>query len=240
VRTSAGNLNFNYLAVTPKPRAFKLGIRTLNRLVKQRLNDQPLKDSCYECDMSHLSHNRQEVPYAVAFETAHFGGDIGIVSGAKNRPAALKWSVLEWDKQQQYEGHAQLIFRLKDQHDNAVEQFDVRLNSASQNPASPKLERMIEDHHGNKKDKGTITFYLRTQSFDRKRKVWRELLSDVAGVSVEITGYEPDSGDISYVPMNIQLDRAQINALLQSFRTTIIDITLVRLPSDRVFTVEPG
>jgi hypothetical protein len=40
--------------------------------------------------------------------------------------------------------------------------------------------------------------------------------------------------------MNIQLDRAQINALLQSFRTTIIDITLVRLPSDRVFTVERG
>jgi hypothetical protein len=148
--------------------------------------------------------------------------------------------VLEWDKQQQYEGHAQLIFRLKDQHGNAVEQFDVRLNSASQNHDSPKLERMIEDHHGNKKDKGTITFYLRTQSFDRKRKVWRELLSDVAGVSVEITGYEPDSGDISYVPMNIQLDRAQINALLQSFRTTIIDITLVRLPSDRVFTVERG
>jgi hypothetical protein len=40
--------------------------------------------------------------------------------------------------------------------------------------------------------------------------------------------------------MNIELDQAQINALLQSFRTTIIDITLVRLPSERVFNVEPG
>jgi hypothetical protein len=277
VRTSAGNLNFNYLTVTPKPRAFKLGVRSLNQLVKKRLNDQPLKDTCYQCDMSYLSHKRQEVPFAVTFETAHFGGDIGIVSGSKNRSsvmplikfalnasygvdsyqkvaerfrkamartfvraAALKWSVLEWDKQQQYEAHAQLIFRLKDQYGHAVEHFDVRLNSAGQDKDLPKLEKMIEDHHGNKKDKGTITFYLRTQKYDSKKKVWRELLNEVAGVSVEITGYEPDSGDISYVPMNIELDQTQINALLQSFRTTIIDITLVRLPSERVFNVEPG
>lgn len=277
VRTSAGNLNFNYLPVTPKPRAFKLGVRSLNRLLKRRQNDEPLKDSCYQYDMSHLSHNRQEVPFAVAFETAHFGGDIGIVSGAKNRAAvmpliksalnasygessyqkvaerfrtamartfvraaALKGNLLEWDKQQQYEGHAQLIFRLKDQYGNAVEHFDVRLNSDSSKNDLPKLERMIEDHHGNKKDDGTITFYLRTQKFDSKKKIWRELLSDVAGVSVEITGYEPDSGNISYVPMNIQLDNAKINALVQSFRTTIIDITLVRLPSDQVFEIVQG
>lgn len=277
VRTSAGNLNFNYLSVTPRPRAFKLGVKSLNRLVKKRLNDEPLKDTCYQYDMSQLSHNRQEVPFAVAFETAHFGGDIGIVSGAKNRTAvmpliktalnasyginayqkvverfhnamgrtfvraaALKWSVLEWNKQQQYEGHAQLIFRLRDQYGHAVEHFDVCLNSDSKDIKQPKLEKMIEDHHGNKQDKGTITFYLRTQKFDEKKKVWKELLSEVAGIAVEITGYEPDSGDISYVPMNIELGNAEINALLQSFRTTIIDITLVRMPSEQVFKVERG
>jgi hypothetical protein len=96
---------------------------------------------------------------------------------------------------------------------------------------------MTEDHHGNKKDKGTITFYLRTQEFDKKTKSWKELLKNVAAVNVEITGHEPDSGDISYVPMNIQLESAQVNALVQSFRTTIIHVTLVRLPSTQVFEV---
>ena len=99
------------------------------------------------------------------------------------------------------------------------------------------LFRPIEDHHGNKKDKGTITFYLRTREFDKKTKSWKDLLNNVAAVNVEITGHEPDSGDISYVPMNIQLDSAQVNALVQSFRTTIIDVTLVRLPSTQVFEV---
>ena len=273
VRTSAGNLNFNYIPVTPKPRAFKLGVRSLNSLIKKRLNDEHFTDTCYEYDLSHLSHNRQEVPFAVAYETAHYGSDIGIVSGKKNRTsvmpliktalntvygvefyenvvekyrnalnrtfsraAVLKSSLLDWNKQEQYEGHAQLIFRLKDQYGNAVEHFDVRLNSAENN-GLPKLEKMIEDHHGNKKDKGTITFYLRTQKFDKKTKSWKELLNNVAAVNVEITGHEPDSGDISYVPMNIQLDSAQVNSLVQSFRTTIIDVTLVRLPSTQVFEV---
>lgn len=277
VRTSAGNLNFNYITVTPKAKAYKLSVRSLGNLINKRLRDQHFNDTCYEYDPSHLSHARQEIPFAIAYETAHFGADIGIVSGKKNRTsvmplikaalsaqygikyyqkvveqyrtatnktfmraAELKSNLLEWNKQEQYEGHAQLIFRLKDQFGNAVEHFDVRLNSDTKNRDMQRLEKMIEDHHGNKKDKGTITFYLRTQKFKAKgqRKTWQELLKEVATVNVEITGYEPESGDISYVPMNIQLDKEQINALLQSFKTTIIDVTLVRLPSENVFKVE--
>ena len=275
VRTSAGNLNFNYLPVTPRPRAFKLGVRSLNLLVKKRLNDKKFTDTCYEYDTALLSANRQEVPYSIAYETAHFGGDIGIVSGKKNRTsimplikkalatpynlgryqkvaeryrdatdktftraAKLKSNWFEWNKQAQYEGHAQLIFRLKDQNGNAVEHFDIRLNSENTKEDVPKLEKMIEDHHGNKVDKGAITFYLRTQKFNPRSKSWRDLLKTVAAVNVEITGYEPESGEISYVPVNIELDNAQINEVLQSFRTTIIDVTLARLPSAHVFEIE--
>ena len=277
VRTSAGNLNFNYLPVTPKPRAFRLTVRSLRQLIKKRLNDEQFNDTCYGYATDWLAENRMPVPFAVVFETAHYGDDIGIVSGKKNRAAVmplikaalstkpteaayrktgerfakamaqtferaakLKSNLLEWDKQSQYEGHAQLVFRLRDQNGNAVEHFDINIRSEPANAEQPRLERMIEDHHGNKKDGGAITFYLRTQEFVKRSKTWRDLLESVAPVNVEITGHEPDSDEIAYVPINIQLDSTEVNAVLQSFRTTIIDVTLARLPSNVVFAIEPG
>ncbi len=277
VRTSAGNLNFNYISVKPKPRAFKLGVRALKTLINKRLDDKQFQDINYDYDLSCLSQNRAQVPFAVAYETAHFGDDIGIVSGSKNRAAVmplikqglntksgsiyyqktveqyqkamdktferaakLKSNIFEWDKQQQYEGHAQLIFRLKDQFGKAVDHFDVRFNSKPKNKDQPRLEKMIEDQHTHEKDKGSITFYLRTQKFDKSKKIWKDQLADIAEMDVEITGLEAESSDISYVPMNLHLSSDDIKAILQSFRTTIIDITLVRLPSEKVFEISPA
>lgn len=272
VRTSACNLNFNYIPVKPKPDAFKVDVEKLSALIENRLNNLQVTDSYYEYDLAGLCMNRTEIPFSVVYETAHYGEKIGIVSGMENREdvmfliktalatpydkpayqkaaqifkdantrtferaAQLKSTILEWNKQEQYEGHAQLIFRLKDQFGNSVEQFDITFKSQTDESNKIRLGSMIEDKHNNKKDTGAITFYLRTQKFD---KTWNELLASIAPVDVEITGYEPLSGNISYLPMNIQLNREQINAILQSFRTTIIDIVLVRLPSEQVFEIK--
>ena len=219
-----------------------------------------------------LSRNRQTVPFCIAYETAHFGDDIGIVTGKKNRSAIMpliksalqtpyniqaynkivqqfenakektfrraakfKFSLFEWNKQSQYEGHAQLIFRLRDQFGNGVEHFDITIKSRTKNPKLPKLEKLVEDHHAHKKDRGTITFYLRTQHFDKYNKKWKNLLDDMPPVNIEITGHEPLSKDIVYVPMNIRLTREQVKIVVESFKTTIIDITLLRIPSEHVF-----
>lgn len=274
VRTSGCNLNFNYIPVTPKPKTLKLKPRTLANLVNKRMDNKQISDAYYQYDLQYLSGHRPEVPFAVAYETAHFGGDIGIVSGKKNRAAVmplvktalntpysatayqksverfqkanqktferaakLKSNLLEWDKQAQYEGHAQLIFRIRDQFGNAVKHFDINIHSDRKNREQRPLEKMVEDHHGNKQDGGTITFYLRTQQFNRRSKTWRDLLQDVAPVDIEITGHEPLSGDIRYVPLSLRLGSAEIQHMLQSFRTTIIDITLARLPSEQVFKI---
>ena len=45
VRTSAGNLNFTYVAVSPTPEAHTLGVRALSSLVEQRLNNETLDDT---------------------------------------------------------------------------------------------------------------------------------------------------------------------------------------------------
>ena len=275
VRTSAVNLNFNYLCVRPKPTAFGLTIPQLNELKEKRLQNLTFPETNYEPEMLALSEQRQTVPFTITYETAHFGEDIGIVSGNKNRkivmpliklalettydPNAyknvadkfelerqktfdrvgkLKASVTEWNKQAQYEGHAQLIFRLRDQFGNGIEHFDITLKSTSSNKNYTRLESMIEDHHTNTQCFGTITFYLRTQKFDGDSQVWCNLLDSVGPVNIEITAEEIQSQDISFVPLNYQLTANQVRNAIQSFRTTIIDVTLARLPSPKVFAIK--
>ena len=275
VRTSAGNLNFNYVSVTPKPNAFTLTTAAIEALVEKRLNDESIEEKIYDFDLSQLSDARQEVPFAIAYETAHFGKDIGIVLGSKNRNnvmpliktaletpydgdaykqtaerfkaetaktfqrvSKLKSTLFEWNKQAQYEGHAQLIFRVRDQFGTGVEHFDITLKSKGPDKSKVRLESLIEDHHGNKKNKGTITYYLRTQKFDKKSKKWRDQIAKLLPLDVEITGHEPLSDDISYVPLNIRLTVKQVASIVLSFQTTIIDVQLVRLPSRKVFDIK--
>jgi len=152
-----------------------------------------------------------------------------------DRASLLDGSLLEWDKQVQYEGHAQLIFRLRDQFGQPVEHFDITIKSGLKRKTINRLEDMIEDKHHNYRDKGSITFYLRTQEFNAPD--WIELLDKVASTEVEITGYEALSSDIDYIPLTISLHPDQIRSAIQSFRTTIFDIELMRLPSEKVFSI---
>ena len=273
VRTSACNLNFNYIPVGPKKSRKVVDKKAITEFMKQRLDNKKVEHSYYEYDLSYLCKNREPIPFAILYETAHFGKDIGIVDGKENRKeviplitnalktpydlkayrktakvfakktsstfqraAKLKWSILEWNKQAQYEGHAQMIFRLRDQFGNAIEDFDIMINSGVKKKDFTRLEDLVEDKHSNKRDKGTITFYLRTQEF-KKNSGWKELLKTVVSTDVEITGHEALSDEIIYIPLTISLKPAQIRNIVQSFRTTIFDIELMRLPSEKVFAI---
>jgi len=216
---------------------------------------------------------RREVPFSIAYDTAHFGDDIGIVSGSRNRKSImpliktalqtpydtdayqraaerfkaataktyaragkLKSSLLDWNKQAQYEGHAQLIVRVRDQFGNGVEHFDITIKSRGTSKSKVRLEKLIEDHHGNKSHHGTITYYLRTQTCDKG--TWCDQIATILPVDVEITGHESLSDEIAYVPLNIRLTAKQAASIVNSFQTTIIDVQLVRIPSLKVFSVK--
>ncbi len=277
VRTAAGNLNYNFLRVAPTDDAFSLSVDDLNQLIAKRQKDEILDTGdIYQFDLSDVASERQPVPFAIAYETAHFGDKIGIVTGSQNRKeivplvkralatpytktnyeaaavafesariktfqraAQLRSSALEWNKQSQYEGHAQLIFRLRDQFGTEVEDFDITIKSSPANTSKNKLEQMIEDKHLNKKSKGIITFYLRTQSFNKRSKKWTELLDNITTVHLEITAHEDKSDEIAFAPLSIKLTPSKIQALIQSFRTTIVDVTLLRLPTNKVFELTP-
>ncbi|OQX62561.1 MAG: hypothetical protein B5M56_06160 [Desulfococcus sp. 4484_241] len=152
------------------------------------------------------------------------------------RAAVLKKQFTDWEPRKQYEAHAQLIFRIRDQNGAPVEHFDIYLRSRPSAQAETRLETLIEDKHLNRKTAGIITFYLRTQRFKNSR--WTDLLKNAAPLDLEITGHEPLTGDITYLPANIRLTPENLRSMVKGFQTTVFDVTLVRLPSGNVFDVE--
>ena len=279
VRTSAGNLNFNYVSIQPTDQADGLTVAELKKAISKRLRDRRVDEGFYQSNFDSLAESRVEVPFAIPFETAHYGAELGIVAGTTNRDeilplvaaalatspatreetpgslsayeqlgdqfrqateqtfvraAQLPREITDWNPQSQYEGHAQVIFRLRDQFGATVEHHDITFKSKAVKGAL-KLERMIEDDHVNKSHAGTITFYLRTQDYESATQTWVERLAGITSVEIEITGAEPDSGDIEYVPLRLPLTGDQLRQMVQSFRTTVIDVTLLRLPSAKVF-----
>ncbi|HVR36491.1 MAG TPA: hypothetical protein VMS21_11635, partial [Methylomirabilota bacterium] len=132
----------------------------------------------------------------------------------------------------QYDPHAQLVFRLRDQDGRPVKHFDVFFNSLkSDQRVGLAIKNLFEDKHVNDVTPGMITFYLRTDAFDAKQKKWVPRVRQVDGCNLEITGTEPQTDDILYLPMRFEFSTDQLVEWIQGHRTTIIDVELLRLPS---------
>lgn len=84
-----------------------------------------------------------------------------------------------------------------------------------------------------------IVFYLRTQKFDRRAKGWVDQLANVSDFELEITAIEPAAPTqnplVSYLPLRVPLSGRQVKNLIHAHRTTIIDVTLLRLPSPDLY-----
>jgi RNA binding exosome subunit len=154
------------------------------------------------------------------------------------RVGRLKTSPLGWSKQAQYEGHAQIIFRLRDQYGEGVRQFDITFRTSDRSAKKVPLESLIEDDHKNKEDDGTLTFYLRTQAFSKS--AWLDKMSIIAPTRLEIFATETDGQEIEYLPVNLQLSSDFLRDIVKSFQTTIIDVEMLRLPTRKVFEISKG
>ncbi len=275
VRTASGNLNFNYIPVTPTKKSKLLSARSLKNLVKRRERNSEIRNDYYEHSLEYLGEKRPTVPFGLLYETAHFGEDIGIVDGKKNRREVMPHiktalstpydakaytkvadrfntltertlkraeklnsrGLFTWNRISQYEAHSQLIFRLRDQFGNDIIEYDITFVSTPFLAQQIKLDRMLEDRHKNQNHPGTSTYYLRTMEYRNGR--WLNRLDNIAPVTIEITAYEPDSSEmIAYVPLSITLDGDQIRQGIQPYCTTLLDITMMRLPREEVFHIE--
>jgi pimeloyl-ACP methyl ester carboxylesterase len=145
------------------------------------------------------------------------------------------------DPRNQYDPHAQVILRLRDQDGLPIPiaSSDIFFVSEQQQKGAIPIQSLIEDTAVSGVAPNVILFYLRAQKFERRAKDWVDQLGNVCDFALEITAIEPAAPShdplISYLPLRIPLTSKQLATLIQPHRTTIIDVTLLRLPSPDVY-----
>jgi pimeloyl-ACP methyl ester carboxylesterase len=145
------------------------------------------------------------------------------------------------DPRNQYDPHSQVIVRLRDQDGLPipVANSDIFFVSNQQEKGTIPIQSLMQDTSVSGVSPNVILFYLRVKKFQRKAQDWVDQLADVFDFALEITAIEPAAPRLNplvcYLPLRIPLKRRQMTNLIQPHRTTIIDVTLLRLPSPDVY-----
>ncbi|MBN2326435.1 MAG: hypothetical protein JXR73_04710 [Candidatus Omnitrophica bacterium] len=142
---------------------------------------------------------------------------------------------------EQYDPHAQIVFRIFDQDRRPVNHFDIFFEPSKANRASigdkKIVQSLFEDKHINRDSPNTIVFYWRTRHFDEEINDWASTTEQLDGCFLDVTGLESATQEILYLPMRFQFSRSQLLEWVQDHRTTVIDVELFRLPSPGIYTL---
>ncbi len=147
------------------------------------------------------------------------------------------------DPRNQYDPHSQMIFRIYDQDGLPVPiaSGDIFFVSNQQRRSTIPIQSIIEDTVVSGISPNAIVFYLRAQKFDKRAKDWVDQIPNISDFAIEITAIEPSAPLhdplVTYLPLRISLSNDELRALIQPHRATIIDVTLLRLPSPKVYQV---
>lgn len=145
------------------------------------------------------------------------------------------------DPRNQYDPHAQIVIRLRDQDGLPIPiaHSDIFFVSNQQEKGTVPIQTLIQDTSVSGLSPNSILFYLRVKKFVRKEQDWVDQLRDVFDFAFEITAIEPaaprENPLVSYLPLRLPLNRRQMSAFIQPHRTTIIDVTLLRLSAPEVY-----
>ncbi|NJK90348.1 MAG: hypothetical protein HC904_00055 [Blastochloris sp.] len=280
VRVAAGNLNWNYIQITPDPDKALMPWSEVKSIKGSFQNRVGHVDGVYVVtnNISNGKNGLSEIPFAIPYLCSHGGEDMGVVSGSKTKSSVLPllvkalsiarndmqsyralvqmfhdttreshdrvvkeqapgWTPWAEDPRNQYDPHAQVIFRIRDQDGRPVKHFDVFFDAPVNQPDSLPIRELFEDKHVNQHTPGCICFYLRLAQFEKSAGTWVSKLSQVRECTLEISATEPETEDIAYLPVRYTLSGSALEGLLQVHRTTVVDITLLRLPSADVFNI---
>lgn len=147
------------------------------------------------------------------------------------------------EPRQQYDAHAQIVFRMRDQDGRPIDHFDLFFHSGTSDkakwtasrPDQKTIKELFEHTHVSSQTGGVILFYLRVTSFDEDSGTWKDRLADIDGVDLEIVATEPQTGDIAYLPCRLVISADRLRRIVRPHQTTIVDITMPRHPSGQVF-----
>lgn len=149
--------------------------------------------------------------------------------------------VNQWDNPEaQYDQHAQVIVRVRDQNGRSLKDVSVHFNSLGGSDQPKELiDRLFEDVHVNNGAPSNTTFYLRTDCWDRGKKEWVSRLPDIKGVDLEVDCIDAQTQRILFVPLRMRISANELTQWIRPNRTTVIDVELLRLPSPDTFALFP-
>jgi hypothetical protein len=171
--------------------------------------------------------------YAKVVDGNHVGGLHDLFEGARRLVEDFIAS-----PEAQYDRHAQVSVRVRDQHGNPIEDCSIHFNSfeGGTRPSPGILvNQLFEDTHQNKNSPDTTTFYLRLEAWDGS--TWVDRLAQVNGVDLEIDCIDPKTERIVFVPMRMRLSGALLSRYVRPHRATLIDVELLRLPARETFSM---
>jgi pimeloyl-ACP methyl ester carboxylesterase len=141
----------------------------------------------------------------------------------------------------QYDPHAQVVFRLRDQDGLPIPiaTTDIFFVSEQSTKGTVPIQTLIEHSVVSGSSPNVIVFYLRMKKFNRSAKDWVDQLANVQDFALEITAIEPAAPTqdplVSYLPIRLPLSAKQLSGLIRPHQTTILDVTLLRLPSPQLY-----
>lgn len=136
----------------------------------------------------------------------------------------------------QYDHHAQVIFRIRDQDGRPVRHHDIFFDSVrgTTDPSLPFRE-LVEYRHVNELSPNILVFYLRTDAFSEAEGAWVPRVPKVGGCFLEVSAVEPETAEILYLPMRFEFSAAELSRWVRGHRTTLVDVELLRLPSPEIY-----
>src|SRR5450432_2987389 len=126
----------------------------------------------------------------------------GSLSRVLNFEAPKWWQKWIHDTRKQYDAHAQIVIRLRDQDGRPVEHLDIFFNSvATKRDDSMPFNDLIEDKHLNTNHPNIFVLYLRTSTYQDKAQPgeetdplnahWVQRVPKVDGCTLEVSAVEP-------------------------------------------------
>jgi len=136
----------------------------------------------------------------------------------------------------QYDRHAQVIVRVRDQNGKPVKNCSINFNSyRGDRTPDTLINTLVEDVHINNTVSGNVTYYLRLDAWEDGAGGWVSRVPQIHGIDLEVDSIDGATDRILFVPLRLKVSSEQLEAWLQPHRTTILDVELLRLPSDRTF-----
>ena len=197
-------------------------------LIREALN---CPDDTAHTALAERFNQRTERTYAKVRDGNHLTGLRGLFAGAERLVEDFLHT-----PEAQYDRHAQVSLRVRDQHGNAINDCSIHFNSFG-GGTRPELliNKLFEDTHQNRTSPDTTTFYLRLESWDGHD--WVNRLPEVNGVDLEIDCIDPKTERVVFIPLRMRLNSAQLARYIMPHRATLIDVELLRLPARETFSM---